>query len=521
MSAEEHRLAADEEVYAVVAERRAEIGSGGSFTIDPPAVGLRAELYAAAAGGALPSLPPLGFLECLDIAAENSRAYQERRERLYLAALDLTLERWRFGVQPEASAALLASGEGDDGETQSLGMGLGFAKLFGSGAEIIGDIGLEFANTLSSGDGFQAIGAASLSVSQPLLRGFGDDVVLEPLTQAERDVLYEARDYERFRRTLAFDVAERLFRIAQQHKTLINEERNYESLVVIRQRNEAFAEAGQLLDLEVDQALQDELRSRARVVEAERTLDALYDEFKLFLGLPVETELLVRAEELEGLFGLVVPEVEFDEATAAAVALAERLDHKSDWDRQADAERDVEIAADALRPGLGLVASAAAASEAGQPLDFAEGSVPWSVGLDLDLALDRLPERNGYRAALIARAAAQRAAEEASDRVRADVRDALRGLAAAREQVAIQENAVRLAERRVESSRMQQEAGRADTRDLLESQEALLQAQNGALQASVDFTLANLALYRDMELLRVDDGGLWVELGPIEQEAGE
>jgi len=146
--------------------------------------------------------------------------------------------------------------------------------------------------------------------------------------------------------------------------------------------------------------------------------------------------------------------------------------------------------------------------------------VPWSASLELDLPIDRLVERNAYRAALIDLQLAQRDAEESSDNVREDVRNALRALEAAREQVGIQENAVRLAERRVESSKMQQEAGRADTRDLLDSQEALLEAQNAEVQARVDYTLARLALYRDMELLRVDEDGLHVDTEPLTGEEG-
>jgi outer membrane protein TolC len=517
---DEQRLAADDEVYAIVAARRGELGAQGAFTIDPPEGGLRERIVAAQAAGEPLVLEPLGFVESLSIAAENSRDYQREREELYLAALDLTLERWRFHVQPTATADATVAGDAGDAEAASVGGDLGFSKLFGTGALVIGDIGLDFFRALSHGDGWDAISGASLSVTQPLLRGFGADIVKEPLTQAERNVLYEARDYERFRRTFAFDVASRMFRIAQQVDTLANEEQNHASLVVIRERNQAFAEAGQLLDIEVDQALQDELRANTRVVETQRVLEGLYDDFKLFLGLPVETELTVRTEELDDLFGLVVPEVDFSEEQAAAIALARRLDHQTDVERVADAERSVAVAEDALRAGLNFSASVAAASKEGKPLIYEDTAVPWTASLELDLPIDRLVERNAYRSALIDLQLSRRSAEESADNVREDVRNALRALDAAKEQVDIQANAVRLAERRVESSKMQQEAGRADTRDLLDSQEALVEAQNAEVQARVDYTLARLALYRDMELLRVDEDGLHVDTEPLAGEEG-
>jgi len=521
-SASEHRKNADEEVYAIVSAARAELGADGSFSIDPPEDGLRARVVAAQEAGATLELPPLGFVQCLEIAAENSRDFQERRESLYLSALDLTLERWSFGITESAGGSATVDGtDGSDGTNITLTSAVGYQlrKVFGTGAEVIGDIGIGFFQALSGGGSTGATSGVSLSVTQPLLKGFGPAIVLEPLTQAERNVVYEVRSYERFRRTFAFDVASRMFRIAQQVDTLENQRQNQDSVRRIRERNEAFAEAGQLLDIEVDQARQNELRAQTDVVEAERALEGLYDDFKLFLGLPVDADIRIRTEELDDLFGLVVPELSIPEEAGARIALSRRLDYRTDLDRVNDAERDVVIAEDRFGVGLDLSAEASTASKEGQVLDYANAPVNWSVGLDLELPIDQLTERNQYRAALIGLESARRNAEEATDFVRADVRDALRELDAAREQVEIQELSVQLAERRVESAAMQQDAGRADTRTLLESQEDLVAAQNAAVRARVDYTLARLALYRDMELLRVDETGLWVDTEPIETKA--
>ena len=513
-SAEEYRLAADEEVYAILEQRRADLDTEG-FILEGRGDTLRRRIEAAVERGEALELEPLGLVECLEIAAENSRDYQDRREQLYLAALDLTLERWRFQVQETATASGSVSGTGTDAESANFSADLGLSKLLGSGALIVGGIGIDLFRALSTGDGWDAISGASLSVTQPLLRGFGVEVVTEPLTQAERDVLYEVRAYERFRRTFAFDVTSQVFRIAQQVDTLRNEETNFESLTRIRERNEALAEAGQLLSLEVDQARQEELRARTRVVEAGRGLEALYDDFKLFLGLPLETPLVIRDEELKDLFGLTVPVAVLEEGPAVEVALTERLDYRTVVGRAEDAARRLALAEDDLRAGLDLVVNANLTSDEGQPTEFNGNNAPWSTSLLLDLPIDQLPERNAYRAALISHDAARRNRVESEDFVRADIRDALREVAAAREQLEIETNAVTLAERRVEGASMNLEAGRAETRDLLESQEDLVQFRNRSIQSQVDLTLARLALYRDMGLLRVDRAGLRVEIEPL------
>jgi outer membrane protein TolC len=81
----------------------------------------------------------------------------------------------------------------------------------------------------------------------------------------------------------------------------------------------------------------------------------------------------------------------------------------------------------------------------------------------------------------------------------------------------IQKNSVQLAGRRIESTKLQLDAGRADTRDLLEAQESLLSAQNSATASLIDYTLARMGLYLDMELLRFDETGIRL-LDPTAEE---
>ena len=45
-----------------------------------------------------------------------------------------------------------------------------------------------------------SVSTINLDFVQPLLRGGGRAVTLEPLTQAERNLLYDVRDYARFRK---------------------------------------------------------------------------------------------------------------------------------------------------------------------------------------------------------------------------------------------------------------------------------------------------------------------------------
>jgi len=509
-SADQWGADADREVGAILAERQAELGVESTFVLERPPETLRTRLMAELAAGIEPELT-LDFPGALAVAAENSREWQDQRERLFRTALDLTLERWNYTVQENGTISGFVNGTGGEAESAGFLSNLNLVKLLGWGTRFAGNIGLDFLRDVGSGDGWDAVSRLSLNITQPILRGFGRAIVEEPLTQAERDVLYEARAYERFRRTFAVNIAQSFFRVLEQVDRLENEEANYANLVVLRERNEAFAEAGRLTDIQVDQARQDEFRAEDRVIAARRDLDAALDDFKFQLGLPIETRLTLEEggqRQLEAWPGLRVDLVEQE---VVPLALSQRLDHLTVADRLVDAERGVVVAADALRLGLDLGLGATLQSEEGKPLALHGDDVNWALGLSLDLPIDRIPERNAYREALIARDAAERDLEESADLVRSELRNDLRFFQAARASYDIQKGAVELAERRIESAALNLEAGRASTRDVLEAQDDLLSAQNDLAANLTDTILAGLALYRDMELFEVGEDGLTLD----------
>jgi hypothetical protein len=141
----------------------------------------------------------LGFL--------NSREFQAVREGLYLSALPVTTERFSFAAQPFLTETLVRERSGRlsiDGEENRwfAGTTAGVGKLFASGGLLL----FNFANTTIYNLGKTRLAGATTSVStinldfiQPFLRGGGRAVTLEPLTQAERNLLYAIRDYYRFR----------------------------------------------------------------------------------------------------------------------------------------------------------------------------------------------------------------------------------------------------------------------------------------------------------------------------------
>ncbi len=512
-SAEAWRDDADRQTYALVQSRRDKLSlDTGAFTIEPEQGSLRDKLIA----GETHFEQPLTLVDCLRIAAENSRDYQRQKEALYLSALDLTLERWRFAIQKGGTLNALVEGQGDEAQTASGGANFTLAKLLGTGATILGNLGLNVTRSLIGSDGWHPTSNLGLAVTQPLMAGFGERIVMEPLTQAERNLVYQVRTFERFRRTFAFDVATRFYRILQTHDVVKNQENDVAHLTDLSERNKALAEAGRLSVIELGQARQNELRSQNDLLTAQQRLDQSLDQFKLFLGLPPQSAMPLDQGAMAEIAAEKDARIDFPEDVVTNFALHHRLDHMTALDRVDDSDRKTYVAADALRAFLSVNANAFIQSQDGKPLKYDFRDLSWAVGGTFTLPFERLPQRNTYREAIINEAAVVRARDLSADQISSDLRDDLRLAAARRDSYSIQENAVELAEQRIDSTKLNMEAGRADTRDLLDAQAALLQAQNALTSALIDYTLARLNLFLDMELLTFDQSGIHVQPDRLE-----
>jgi len=504
----EHLADADDEVLAIVAARRAELGEPGAFAIAPPADSLRSRVLA---GERPPELLALTLADCQRIAAENSRSFQDRRESLYLAALDLTLQRYAFGYSWGAGGAAGISGDEDGASSLDASGLLSMQTVLGDGTDVVLDIGASFFENLASGDPSELIGDLGLTITRPLLGVASTEALYEPLTNAERAVVYEARRYERFRRTFAVDVYERYWRILQEHQVAENETQNVESLRLLAEKNRALGEAGRKAAIEVGESDRDELRAESRLVDAAGRLEGLYDDFKFFLGLPIDVEIALDRSDfdaavevgLEGLEGF-----DLTEGQTLDLALTRRMDLATTRDRLVDSQRSLRIAEEALGFDVGLTVTAGASGELDPGPEWDAGDASWDLGLTWDSTLDRLSERNAYRSALISRDASQRDLEEFEDQLRVDLRGNLRSLEEAYQNYAIQLASLENAERQVESTELNYEAGRIETRFVLDARADLLDARNSSVSALVNYNLARLDLFLDMELLDVDEDGL-------------
>ncbi len=467
----------------------------------------------------------------LDLAFAHNREYQLQRERLYLQALSLTLERYRYTpifsasldgaydwdaseefVQDAQTLTDIPTGDVVTDETFSARAGLGTRFLLRSGGNIALQLTSNFTRFLTGNMDESVSSALVGSFTQPLLRGAGSRIQAENLLQAERDLLYQLRDFTRYRQQLSVRVATQYYTVLQTRDVARNNFQGLSAVLSSLERERAFqAEGlrtpGQVGRLE-QSALQRDLSWARAITRYSNSLDNL----KVLLGLRADDRIVLDDAEMSKVSeaGMINPDLSRD--LALELALANRLELFTQVDAIQDRARKVDVAANAFLPGLNLFIDASVPvgdSAAIGDLDFR--LTDYSAGLSLDLPLDRMSERNNYRRALIDYEAAVRSYESRVDIVKLEVLEAWREMQEAERDFEISRASVGINERRVEEAELRAELGLGNIQDTVDAQNDLINARTALSGALVDHNVAKLALWRDIGLLYVDEQGRWQE----------
>jgi outer membrane protein TolC len=497
---------ADDETYKIIEGKwHDDFGQMTNYTIRD-SVATEEEIAA--------KMPPSGVLplaKAVEIATQYNRNYQTQKESLYLSALDLTLTRHEYAKQWFGTF----DGEylnTEDGEDSTLSSDFGVDQAFITAGGVIANVGLAIDWTrFLSGDQYTTMGSVlSASVTAPLLGRGGGKTAWENLTQAERNVLYRIRTFNRYRQTFVVSIISDYYRVLQQKDSLEVTRASYERQIESTNQLRMEVGVGQRAQSDADEAEQKLLSAENNLISAEQNYAQTLDSFKIRLSLPTDADIELDPNELEALGNMGVELPEYTVGDAIEIALGRRLDLANTRDELEDTERKVVLAAEGLGVQLDLIGSAGV--ESTEKTDFSrlrfhDGT--YSLGFEADLPFDRKSERNAYREVLITLQQKQRRYEEDIENIKLDVHNAYRDLKETAESYRIQRVGLGLAERRLEQQRLLLEYGRGTVRLLLESEDALVQAQNAVTRALIEHLIAKLSFYRDIGILGVRPDGMW------------
>ena len=448
----------------------------------------------------------LTLQDAVAYAMRHSREFQSEKEDLYLAALALTLERhlWTPQFFGEVSYEYANYGQVRDfdhamtaiaqvGATQRLPYGGEVT------AQIINSLMRDLGAHITSGETGQMI----LSAEIPLLRGAGK-VAQESRYQAERELIYSARTFERYRRAFLVEVASSYFDVLALKAGIENAEASVEALAIDKARSDGLAKTGRILQVDVDRAEVEYLRARNDAITAQTAYDSALDRFKILIGMPTVQPI----EAVEPDFEVAAPGV--NEELAIETALRCRLDLLNDQDAVDDARRAVLVARNNLLPDLDFRGSVSLDTDPNRKnsVSYNTERTTWRGEVAMEIPLNRVAERNEYRSSIIDLRRAERNYDRRRDEVRLDVRDAFRGIEQARLSLEIQAENIKINDfRKRQAEELLNRGLLQSNRDKIEAETDWRDAKNRYAQAEANYRTAVLAFLRDTETLRVTDDG--------------
>ncbi|HVL15930.1 MAG TPA: TolC family protein, partial [Gemmata sp.] len=219
--------------------------------------------------------------------------------------------------------------------------------------------------------------------------------------------------------------------------------------------------------------------------------------------------------------------VDLDEAYTVGIqaALSSRLDLMNARGQVVDAYRQIAVTANSLQGvfDVGYDFNTTTPPGDNRPFAFNSNRNNHRLTFRAELPLVRRAERNNYRAALIGYQRQKRTLMAFEDNIANDVRADIRELRTQAQLYRISQRAVELAYSQVDNANKLlteppapgagRDAGSAAalTQQALNNQSRLLAAQNDLYSLWVSYATSRMNLYLDLELMQLDDRGVWTD----------
>lgn len=429
----------------------------------------------------------LSFDEAVSWAFKHGREYRFAEEDYLLACLRLVLELHQWTPQIADDIALQYTHEDSENDflqsSTSLVNTLSATQQLPWGGEVTASYVATFAHEVygaasgSSGDATTRVGQFFLGADIPLLRG-GGMIAQEGIIQAERSLIYAARDFEEFRRGFWFKIVRSWLGLLVQRQQLDNALEAAELLDRLAERRRALYEAGRARLYDAAEAENRALQERSRVSGLWESYRLAVDRFKLLINWPIDDPVRIDTQT----FAIDPPMTDLD--GAVEIAMVQRLDLQNERDRLIDRQRGVRNALNGLLPDLNIGGQVRFGANDEYYYDVTLPSLEdmnAEATLTLGLPLDREAERIAVRQAQIALERDRREYRRQRDETAIEVRSAVRDIDANLFSLDIQKRNVDIARMNIES--IDADPDTYTVLDQLSAIQSLQQAQNGRAQA--------------------------------------
>ena len=328
----------------------------------------------------------------------------------------------------------------------------------------------------------------TLTLSQPLLRGFGASVARHSLTSAELRRGDADRQQTLAEQQVALEVASAYYRVVAQQTIVAVARTSLDRSRRLRDASEAKLDAGLVSQLDVLRAQQLVSQAEIQLFDAQSATDDARDHLMFAMGRPTVDTFVVESD-----IPRVAEPIEVDYAVGMAVS--NRLDLKSLIASGAEAEDQVKYTRNQLLPqvDVNLVYTRRETAD-GFANSFGVDRFRFATFVNISTPVDRTPQIVEYQSALIERDRRRRDADTLRRRIGDDVKRAIRERDRLERTLVAADTSVEIGRKEVEVAQLRYERGLSNNLDVVTAESNLLTAESRRIATLADAAVARLSL---------------------------
>jgi outer membrane protein len=418
--------------------------------------------------------PALTLADVIGLALHDNRsllssAYGVESRQLSVEAAQSEFE-WKLFPQATATAT---------DETRRIGGGVAVEKKFAPGP--IASVSPEIVRNYDSDDDETYGSVLGVSLTMPLLRGFGREVNLDGVQTARYSLRTARRSHYLVKVNTVLEAVAAVYNIVQQRELVrlyADQARRFYGHAVMAQAREKIGLASPIDVYRAQIRLKDAQDGLNRSQEALRNAG---DRLKIVLATPLEQAVQVVAP-------LDCQPVDIGIVQAVETALRYRVELKQVDDDMEEARRASRISKNDLSPQLDLVANYTRLGNddafAGAPRLSEEF---WSINLVSTTDWSRTAAKATYRQSLLAVKQVELNRSTRIDGIKREVRQFYDALQKARERMQIRKDQIDQARGKLALAKIKFSHGMANNFDLIEAETELQEARSNLLAAQIEY----------------------------------
>jgi outer membrane protein TolC len=349
----------------------------------------------------------------------------------------------------------------------------------------------------------------SLSLTQPILQGFGKEVTEQGITVAKYGKESSLLQWRNIALSTVSNVRDQYFALVKARENLQTRLAALAALKEVHDGNQARVKAGVLASVELLDSEFGVAQREVDLLTAEKNVRDASDKLRSTIQYPLGAELIPTDP-------LAAEPVESSEESAVETALRTRPDLRIARVSLRTQEFNARVAKNAALPSLELTGSAGLESlgsgYSDALSDLASAKTPfWSVGISFAYPIGNDAAEAALAASRLRARQSDAQIRSLEDSIRLDVRASLRALDTSLLQIASAKKGVDLGEARLASFVKRQKVGLAVTKDILQAEADLTAARETLAAARADYQGAVTRFWKSTgELLerqgiRIDD----------------